>query len=137
MPGTHSSAASDFVLNASPTSTAHHNSVRSRPESIAARAAPHAASINRISSGSTPLSRETATNDGNTASANALTSAGDRAEPRRDDPVQQGHRQHRADPLRDEQAERREAEHLRAQRLQPQPQRRLVDGDEPVADRTR
>src|ERR1039457_3266160 len=73
MPGMHSSAASALVLNARPTSTAHQISVRRRPESIAARPAPQAASINRISSGSTPLSRDTATNDGNTASENAPT----------------------------------------------------------------
>jgi len=32
------------------------------------------ASISKINNGSTPLSRDTATNDGNTASENALTS---------------------------------------------------------------
>ncbi len=61
-------------MNASPTSTPHHTSVRKRPESIAANPAPHAPSINRISNGSTAFSRDTATNDGNTANANAATS---------------------------------------------------------------
>ena len=70
----HRNAASDFVLNASPTSAPHHTSVRRRPVSIAASAAPQAASINRISSGSTAFSRDTATNDGKTASENALSS---------------------------------------------------------------
>ena len=73
MPGTHSRPASDFVLKASPTSTAARTSRLRRPESIAVSAAPQAASISRIISGSTPLSRDTATNDGNTASENALT----------------------------------------------------------------
>src|ERR1700690_4177488 len=74
MPGATSTAASDFVLNASPTSTPAHTSQLNRPESIAPNAAQHAASANRISSESTPFSRDTATNDGNTASANAPTS---------------------------------------------------------------
>ena len=60
----------------------------------------------------------------------------DRTEPRRDDPIDQRHREHRTDPLRDQQAQRREAEQLRAQPLQPQPQRRLVDRDQPIRIRT-
>ena len=63
------------MLKASPTSTAQPSSQRRLPRSIAASAAPAAASISRISSGSTALSRETATNDGKTARAKADTSA--------------------------------------------------------------
>ena len=62
---------------------------RQRPLSHARSAAPQASIISRISSGSTPLSRETATNDGNTASASAPASAGERAEPPREHQVEQ------------------------------------------------
>src|ERR1019366_5074754 len=66
MPGTTNNAANDFVLNANPTNTPHQTNVRNRPESTAANPTPHAANINKINNGSTPLSRDTATNDGNT-----------------------------------------------------------------------
>ncbi len=75
MPGITSAAASVFVLNASPTSTALAISQRRRPLSVARRPVPAAATISRISSASTPLSRETATNEGNTAIAVAPASA--------------------------------------------------------------
>jgi hypothetical protein len=60
-------------LNANPANTPHNTNDRNRPESIAANPAPHVATINKINNGSTPLSRDTATNDGNTANTNAAT----------------------------------------------------------------
>jgi hypothetical protein len=64
------------VLKASPTSTPHHSSVRQRPVSHARSAAPQARISSRINTGSTPFSRVTATNEGNTASASAPAIAG-------------------------------------------------------------
>ena len=63
------------MLKASPTTTPHHTSVRQRPVSHARNPAPQARISSRIRIGSTPLSRETATNDGNTASASAPANA--------------------------------------------------------------
>ena len=65
------------------------SSLRQRPVSQARSAAPQASTISRISSGSTPLSRETATNDGNTASVERARERGGGAEPAREHQVQQ------------------------------------------------
>ena len=120
------------MLNASPTSTPQQTSVRQRPLSLARSAGPQARTISRISSGSTPLSRETATNEGNTASARAPAKAA--AVPRRRciSEVEQRHGEHARDRLGQQQAERREAEQLGARRLHPQGQRRLVHRDQPA-----
>ena len=71
IPGTTRYAASVFVLKASPTSTPLQISVRQRPVSVARTPASQARIISTISSVSTFVVRETATNDGNTASARA------------------------------------------------------------------
>ena len=60
------------MLNASPTSAAQPSRLSSLPEPIARSPTPQARIISRIRSASRPLSRETATNEGNTASASAL-----------------------------------------------------------------
>src|SRR5262249_58952504 len=75
MPGRTRYAASVFTLNARPTSTALVISQRQRPVSAARSPAAAASVISKISSGSTPLSRDTATKEGNTASASALANA--------------------------------------------------------------
>ncbi len=106
--------------------------MRQRPLWIARRAAPQARIISRIRTTSRLLSRETATNEGKTASASAPAERGERAEGPAHDPVERGHPEHPGDRLRQQQAERGEAEQLGAQRLHPQPERGLVDGDQPT-----
>ncbi len=63
------------MLKASPISAPQSNSVAERPDWQARIAAPQASSISRISSGSTPLERDTATNDGNKAQPSPAASA--------------------------------------------------------------
>ena len=63
------------MLNASPTSTPLQTSVRQRPFSLARTPASQARIISKINSVSTLVVRETATNDGNTASASAPATA--------------------------------------------------------------
>ncbi len=64
-----------MVLKASPTSTAEPSSAHRLPVSQARSAAQQASTISASSSGSTPLSREIATKEGNTASARAAPRA--------------------------------------------------------------
>ena len=126
------------MLNASPTSTAVAAASASCRVSIARSPVRQASDISRISSASRLLSRAEATNDGNTASAPAAATPAQT--PNRGatieymTPTPRARRRAPPAPAGSAGGSRRSP---RSTRLQPQPERRLVDRDQPARVRGR
>ena len=116
IPGTTRTAASVFVLKASPTSTRGGDQAQPAAGFRSARSpVQQASTISRISSGIDAVVARDRHERGEHGERERSRERRGEAEPAHEQQVQRSDREHAGDRLRQQQAERREAEHLRAQ----------------------